>query len=187
MLQRTAAEAGNAFNIDEVPDRKPPRRLRPRRYQASPDKAESRRRRRVLGGQLPAPAWIRALFSQGEQAVMHIIAAEVRVTGRCELFVDVIAARAGVCRSTVKNAIAEARRHALVMVLARRRGWKNRTNVITIVCAEWLAWLASGNRVGAKIAAPIIKARILSPTKSQDPSLLDPQRAAAPQKGSRAA
>jgi hypothetical protein len=63
-----------------------------------------------------------------------------------------LAAVAGVAETTVRNAIREARRLGLVTVEERRlTGFRNDTNVVTIVSAEWIGWLRltrRGTRVG---------------------------------------
>jgi hypothetical protein len=61
---------------------------------------------------------------------------------RLRLHIDAIAARAGTCRTTVKNALREARRLNLVTVQERRRrGQRSLTNIIHIISREWRDWL----------------------------------------------
>ena len=125
--------------------RKPPR---------APDRARSieRRRRQAASGAMP-PA-IASRFTTGEAAALAVIAREVQRAGRCELYLDKIAAIAGVCRSTAQNALREARRLGLVTVTERRRrGAKSLTNVVELVSAEWRAWL----RIGSKNFDPTVK------------------------------
>jgi hypothetical protein len=63
--------------------------------------------------------------------------------------VDAIAARAGTCRTVVKDAIREAQRLGLLVRIERRRaGWPWATNIIRICSREWLAWLRIGPGVG---------------------------------------
>ena len=60
----------------------------------------------------------------------------------CRLAIGSLAAIAGVSETTVRNAIREAVRLGLVTVEERRiSGWRNNTNVVRIVSAEWTAWL----------------------------------------------
>jgi hypothetical protein len=89
--------------------------------QRSPDKQASidRRRRLAAAGPLP-PAWA-SRFTTGELAALKIIGSEVRQHGVCALYIDAIAARAGVCRTTAQNALREARALGLVVVKERRR------------------------------------------------------------------
>ena len=68
-----------------------------------------RRRRWAASGRLPPQ--IAARFTLAEQAVLAVVAAEAAKRGACTLTLDHIAAWAGVCRSTVKNALREARQH----------------------------------------------------------------------------
>jgi hypothetical protein len=117
-----------------------------RRGQRSPDKQASieRRRRLVASGPLPPP--LAARFTWGEQAVMRIVGDECRAHGQCTLHIDAIAARAGVHRTTVQNALREAQgregRPGIITVQERRRrGQRSLTNIIRIVSREWQNWL----------------------------------------------
>ena len=88
------------------------------------------------------PAKIAAAFTVGEIAVLTVIARQHQRTGVCALPVDAIAALAGVCRTTVQNAMRQARLLGLVLVKERRiPGRKSLTNVVTIISKEWLAWI----------------------------------------------
>jgi hypothetical protein len=61
------------------------------------------------------------------------------------MFLDKIAALAGVCRSTVRNAIRKAAAAGLVRVQERRATWwRNLSNVIRVLDAGWRKWLARG-------------------------------------------
>jgi hypothetical protein len=131
-----------------------------RRRQRSPDKQASieRRRRLVASGPLPPP--LAARFTWGEIAVMRIVGDECRVHGCCTLHIDAIAARAGVHRTTVQNALREAQgRPGIITVQERRlRGQRSLTNIIRIVSRDWLNWLHKGPsrsamRVGSKCTA----------------------------------
>jgi hypothetical protein len=77
-----------------------------------------------------------------EQAVLALVAAETVRRKDCRLSIENMAAVAGVCRSTVKNAIREARQLGLLTVEERQiTGFRNDTNVIRIISPEWLAWI----------------------------------------------
>lgn len=108
----------------------------------SPDKQQSieRRRRVALSGAVPSR--LAAGFTISEMAALSVVASEVKVHGSCSLPIDAIAARAGCGRTSVQNALRQAARLGLVHVRERRRpGLKNLTNKITIISAEWRAWL----------------------------------------------
>jgi hypothetical protein len=108
----------------------------------SPDRSRSliRKRRVASSGSLP-PA-LACQFTQGEAAVLAIVAAETRRNGSCTAPIDKIAALAGVSRSTVKNALRLASRLELVSIQERRNpGWRNDTNIVTITSGEWKNWL----------------------------------------------
>ncbi|MGU3663179.1 helix-turn-helix domain-containing protein [Methylobacterium sp. A49B] len=104
------------------------------------DASIERRRRWAASGRLP-PA-IAARFTLAEQAVLALVAAETARRKDCRLSIENMAAVAGVCRSTVKNAIREARQLGLLTVEERQiTGFRNDTNVIRIISPEWLAWI----------------------------------------------
>src|SRR3954469_21025853 len=104
-----------------------------------------RRRRWAASGLLP-PA-LAARFTLAETAVLAVISAEVARHGRCTLVLEHIAALAGVCRKTTKNALREAQRLALVRIEERRlSAWRNAPNVVMITSSEWGAWLRMRRR-----------------------------------------
>jgi len=116
-----------------------------RRRPKTPDKQASVERRRRLTASGAVPGRIAAGFTQGETAVLSVIGREVQRAGRCEFPIDRIAALAGVSRSTVQNALREARRVGLVTVTERRRrGAKSLTNVVEVISGEWRSWLKLG-------------------------------------------
>jgi len=115
------------------------------RTQRSPDKQRSIERRRRLAASGPLPPQLAAHFTVGELAVLRIVGDEVRQHGCCSTYIDAIAAKAGVCRSTAKNAIREARALGLItMEERRRRGQPSLTNIIRVINSAWLAWLRLG-------------------------------------------
>jgi len=127
-------------------------RQKPKRP-TSPDRRASieRRRRLVASGPLPPP--MAARFTWGEQAVMRIVGDECRQHGCCALHIDAIAARAGVHRTTVQNALREAQGRGpipgqpiVTVQERRRRGQRSLTNIIRIVSTEWTDWLRKGRR-----------------------------------------
>lgn len=135
----------------------------PRRYQRSPDREASRRRRRELARDGHMPPDVRSRYTEGEAAVLRIVAGEVRLKGYCDWPIDKIAALAGVCRTTCQNAMREAiwLRHASI---ERRpvKGRKSDTNIVRIISREWLAWIQHRPAIGFKTPLPL---RNLSPTK----------------------
>ncbi len=115
---------------------------------------KSRDRRRMLGGSSALPPNLRCLFTQGEQAVLTVVANEVIRHGRCDMCIDEIGARAGVGRTTVQNAVHEACRNGLIKKVERpQRGRKSLTNVIEIISKQWLVWLGNRpSRRGSKVS-----------------------------------
>src|SRR5215204_4873576 len=128
----------------------------PRRLQRAPKRPVAIARRRHLAASGPMPPALACKFTVGELAVLRIVGDEVRQHGYCNRCVDEIAARAGVCRSMVKNAIRTAARLGLLTVEERRReGRRNLPNVIRIVSKEWASWLARGGRASRPAAEPL--------------------------------
>jgi hypothetical protein len=120
----------------------------PAKRPRSPDRQASleRRRRQAMSGVVPAK--IAASFTMGELAVLSVIARQCQRTGVCTLHIDTIAALAGCSRTTVKNALRQARLLGLVLVKERRRpGRASQTNIITIISREWIGWLKLGGGV----------------------------------------
>ncbi len=145
--------------------RRPARRSRPPHHSpggvgSRPRAPESleRRRRWVASGWMPPQLACR--FTAGEAAVLAVVASQAAKHGRCDLALDHIAALAGVGRTTVRNALGEARRLSLLTVEVRRlRAFRNDTNVVRIASPEWQSWLsmrrsAPGQGVGANQRAP---------------------------------
>lgn len=136
-----------------------------RRRPVTPDRQASIERRRRLAASGAVPGRIAANFTTGETSVLSVIGREVQRAGRCDMPIDKIAALAGVSRTTVQNALREARCLGLVTVTERRRrGVKSLTNVVAVVSKEWATWLklgAGGYRVqnnkphGITIISPI--------------------------------
>ena len=161
------------------------------------DASVERRRRWAASGRLP-PA-IAARFTLAEQAVLALVAAEVVRRKDCRLSIENMAAVAGVCRSTVKNAIREARQFGLLTVEERQiTGFRNDTNVLRIVSPEWQAWIRLTRKGNAAWPTPAqregrhgptfqgggVKSVISTPTKVPD---LGKTRPAEPSKGCRQA
>jgi hypothetical protein len=120
-------------------------------HNRSPDQQRSLTRRRRLAASGPMPPAMAAHFTTGQLAALRIVSDEIRDRRRCTLFVDEIAARAGICHRHAQGAIREAERQGWLHVQERRlTGTRNDSNVITIVSAEWLTWLAMGRGEDAK-------------------------------------
>ena len=115
------------------------------------DRARSRERRRRLAYSGPMPAHLVQSFTPTEVAVLRMVADEHRDRGGCDRSIDEIAARAGVCRRTVQNALCHAERLGLVSITERRiAGRRNLSNIVRIVSREWLAWIEHHSKTGAR-------------------------------------
>src|SRR3954449_4009984 len=140
----------------------------PRRLQRAPKRPVAIARRRHLAASGPMPPALACKFTVSELAVLRIIGDEVCQHGQCARCVDEIAARAGVCRRMVQNALREAARLGLLAVEERRReGRRNLPNVVRIIAKEWTSWLARGGRSSRPIAAPVRGCKKLRPTDSK--------------------
>jgi DNA-binding transcriptional MocR family regulator len=101
------------------------------------------------------PGTLAARFTVGETAVLAVIAQEVARHGACHLFIEQLAALAGVTRSTVKRALKEAHGLGFIRIEERRlTAWRNDANVVTIIDPAWSAWLrlrrrGEGSRKGS--------------------------------------
>src|SRR3954471_23429172 len=137
----------------------------PRRLQKVPQRPVAMARRRHLAASGPMPPALACKFTVSELAVLRIVGDEARLHGQCARCVDELAARAGVCRSMVKNAVREAARLGLLTVEERRReGRRNLPNVVRIVSKEWTRWLTRGGRSSRPAAAPLIGCKKVHPT-----------------------
>ena len=139
----------------------------PRRLQRAPQRPVAIARRRHLAASGPMPPALACKFTVSELAVLRIVGDEVRLHGCCSRCVDEVAARAGVCRRMVQNAIREAARLGLLTVQERRReGRRNLPNVVRVVSKEWTSWLARGGRSSRPSAEPLIGCKKMRPTDS---------------------
>jgi hypothetical protein len=117
------------------------------RPQRSPDRQRSIERRRTLAASSPLPPKLACAFTTGELAVLRIIGDEFRAKGVCDLYIDTIAARAGVCKCTVRNAVRAAGREGLLTVQHRPRpGRLSLSNLVRVISREWILWLSRGPR-----------------------------------------
>src|SRR4051794_36946349 len=148
----------------------------PRRLQRAPQRSVAIARRRYLAASGPMPPALACKFTVSELAVLRIVGDEVRQHEQCARCVDELAARAGVCRSMVKNAIRTAARLGLVTVEERRReGRRNLSNVVRVVSREWRAWLARGPKpIGVKKVIPTAKTDKREPSRTSEPACCPP-------------
>ncbi|WP_246389512.1 GntR family transcriptional regulator [Microvirga mediterraneensis] len=102
------------------------------------------------------PPALAAQFTLAEQAVLAVVASEVKKHGACSLTIGHIAALAGVSETTVRNALRQAQTLALVTIEERRRtAWMNYPNKVSIVSKEWSLWLRLGT--GANSRTPRVQ------------------------------
>lgn len=111
--------------------------------QGSPDRQASRQRRRTWGGSSALPPELRAAFTEGQRAVMAVVVDLSKARGFCDAPIDRIAAIAGVCRTTARDAMHEARRLGLISITERpMKGLsKNLTNIVKVVARAWVRWI----------------------------------------------
>lgn len=78
-----------------------------------------------------------------------MIAVEVAKRGRCVLTLGHVAALAGVCKQTVRNAVRQAAGLGLIRSEEwRQSAFRSAPNTITILSGEWTAWLRLAARRG---------------------------------------
>jgi len=122
------------------------------RYQRSPDREKSIQRRRQLAASGCMPPALASQLTTGEQACARIIVDEIVTNGRCELYLDAIAARAGVCHKTAQRAVrhlsdGNSKIPGLRWITTEERpvnGRKHVANLVRIVSPEWLTWIERG-------------------------------------------
>jgi len=99
-------------------------------------------RKRMLGGSSALPDSLRKYYTEGERAVLCVIAGEVKRQGVCDLSNDEIGDRAGVGRTTVQNTVHESRRLGHLKITERPvRGQKSLTNLVEIASDDWKVWI----------------------------------------------
>ncbi len=142
---RGTAPAATATTQDRPPL---PRHLFPvRRPQRSPDRQRSLVRRRSIAIAGVMPPALAAQFTVGELAALGIIATEAGIDDVCDSSIAEIAARAGIGRTTVQNAVRRAGQLGLLLMTERRRpGRPSLTNLIQIISKEWKAWIKLGGK-----------------------------------------
>jgi hypothetical protein len=119
----------------------------PRKIPRSPDRIASRDRRRLLACSGPLPPRLAARFTEGQRAVLRIVADAVAEAGLCDLCLDAIAARAGVCRRLAQGALRLAAGDGLLTIEERRSpGRRNAPNLVRIVSQDWQAWIKRGGK-----------------------------------------
>jgi hypothetical protein len=92
-------------------------------------------RRRALAASLHIPPELGSKFTEGEMAVLKVIADKRGRPGGCMLTRDAIGDVSGTSRWTVERAVCTAAAEGLIEV---RRG--GRYNIIT-VSTQWMVWL----------------------------------------------
>lgn len=124
-----------------------------RKAQRPPVRGVAVERRRRLAASGVMPPVLASRFTTGELAALKIVADEIRAKGFCGLVLDAIAARAGVSKRTVQNALKAAESCGYVRITRRRipGQLKNLPNVVRIVSAEWLAWLKVAKRFSPRV------------------------------------
>ena len=134
-----ARKAAGLIQMDETPHR--------RHVGSRPRSSASLERRRAWTGSGWMPPAIAARFTMGEAAAIGVIVAEIAKCGRCELYIGAIAGRAGVCPSTVRNALRQARSLDLLHVETRRVA-RDRclSNIVTIISRELELWVRTRAR-----------------------------------------
>ena len=122
-----------------------------RRVGSRPRSSTSLERRRAWTASGWMPPAIAARFTMGEAAALSVIVREIATTGRCGLPIGAIAGRAGVCATTVRNAVREARSSGLLHVEERRVSYaRSLPNIITITGRDLALWVRTRARMNGQ-------------------------------------
>jgi hypothetical protein len=106
-------------------------------------------------------------YTEGQRAVLCIVAGEIKRQGVCDFPIDKIAALAGVCRTTVQTALHEARLLGHVTIEERPvPGRKSLPNVVRISSREWLVWIKRGPSAARAIGSKPVN--LVNTTKTVD-------------------
>lgn len=120
---------------------------------ARPRTPESLERRRKLASAGYMPPHLAAHFTEGERAVLAVVAGEVLRRRSCALTRGELAARAGVSETVVKTASRQAAALGLLTREERRISkTRNDTTILRVVSPEWNTWL---DRRGSAPAATL--------------------------------
>jgi hypothetical protein len=114
--------------------------------QRSPDRQASidKRYRLAMSGHMPGRL---SRYTISELAVLKILSDEWLAHGVCDISLNELGARAGVCRSVAQRTVQLAEADGLIRVQNRpRSGRKHLPNLVWIIRAEWIDWLMKGNR-----------------------------------------
>jgi hypothetical protein len=177
----TEAQASELSDLIEARKALPvPKKPVQRRVGSRPRSPTSMERRRSWAAAGRLPPQLASRFTLAEQAVLAVVALEVEKRGSCRLAIDHIAALAGVGRSSVKNALREAHGLGLVRIEERRlTGWRNDTNVITILSPEWTSWLRLRRGGGGGGGVKTVTGTTTSPDRPARSRPADPVKEAA--------
>jgi hypothetical protein len=172
-----------------------PRPTIARRCGSKPRSSESMERRRRWAASGKLPPQLAARFTLAETAALAVIAAEVSKRGDCRLTIGHIAALAGVCARSVRNAIRAAQALGILSIEERRlTAFRNDTNILRVISLEWRTWLRLGG--GCKTVQPThTRSNILAPKQPSSAlkrtsdklwtsEALNPERFRLPDKGS---
>lgn len=128
----------------------------PRHLPCSPDRLASILRRRHCASSGAMPPHLAKEFRESARALLAVLVQEVRKHGHCARPISELAARAGICHTTAKQALRIAERMGLIEIKRRPRpGQKNLPNIVTIRSPEWQLWIEKGSRsTGGKDMPP---------------------------------
>lgn len=127
-----------------------------RHLPCSPDRLASIFRRRRCASSGAMPPHLAKEFRESARALMGVLVQEVHKHGHCARSIAELAARAGICHTSAKQALRTAERLELIEIKRRPRpGQKNLTNIVTIRSPEWQLWIERKSRsTGGKDVPP---------------------------------
>jgi len=139
IFTRSAANHHNKSNRQHHGLFKRPQRER------TPDRARMLYRRRMLAATWSMPPKMAGHLTTSQVAYARIVADEVASCGACQLTLDEIADRTGVCRKTAKRAQDRLKELGWITIEERPvKGRKHLSNVVRVVSTEWKLWIDNG-------------------------------------------
>ena len=144
--KRRPAAAGALFQAAGTLTASARNRIQRSPEQRSPDRQASieKRYRLAMSGHIPGRL---NRYTISELAVLKILSDEWLAHGVCDLSLNELGARAGVCRSVAQRTVHIAEADGLIRIQNRpRSGRKHLPNLVWIIRAEWIDWLLKGNR-----------------------------------------
>lgn len=128
--------------IDAIGSRRHELRQRKARVAQERPRSEKTMLRRKMAAAGPCPPQMASHYTLGEQAILMVIAFEIRKHGFCDLAVGEIARLAGGSETAVRNTRRKAVQLGHMNVQVREhKDLPHETNILTAKSKEWITWI----------------------------------------------